>query len=51
MRKVNLKWVPDALDSSEKAVRVQLLRELLDFFEDRTDQNVPNVYTKDETWA
>jgi hypothetical protein len=51
MRKVNFKWVPHALDNCEKAVRVRVLQEPLDFFEGRTDQNVPNVYTGGETWA
>jgi hypothetical protein len=32
MRKVKFKWVPHALDSSQKAVRVQVSRELNSVF-------------------
>jgi hypothetical protein len=49
MRKVNFKWVPHALDSSHKAVRVQVSREILDFLESGTDRCSSNVYTGDET--
>jgi hypothetical protein len=48
-RKVNFKWVPNALDSCQKAVRVQVSRELLDFLESRTDRGLSNLYTGDET--
>jgi hypothetical protein len=49
MYKVNFKWVPHALDNSQKAVRVQVSRDLLDFLESRPDQILSNVYTGDET--
>jgi hypothetical protein len=49
MRKVNFKWVPHALNSSQKAVRVPVLRQLLDFLENRTDRGLSNVYTRDQT--
>jgi predicted XRE-type DNA-binding protein len=51
MRKVNLKWVLHALGSSQKAVGVQVSRELLDLLESRTDQSLLNVHTGDETWV
>jgi hypothetical protein len=50
-RQANFKWVLPALDSSPKAGWVQVLRELLDFLESRTDQRFSNVYTEDETWV
>jgi hypothetical protein len=49
MHKVNFKGVLHALDSSQKAVRVQVLRELLDVLESRTDRSLSNMYTGDET--
>jgi hypothetical protein len=49
MPRVNFKWVSHALDSCQKAVCVQVSRELLDFLESRTDRSLSNVYTGDET--
>jgi hypothetical protein len=49
MRKVNFTWEPHALDSSQKAVRVQVSPELLDFLESCPDLSLSNVYTGDET--
>jgi hypothetical protein len=37
MVKLPFKWVPHALDSSQKAVRIQVSREPLDFRESRTE--------------
>jgi transposase len=37
MRKVNFKWLPHALNSSQKSARVEASRELLAFLESRTD--------------
>jgi hypothetical protein len=51
MRKVNFKWAPHALDSSHKALWVQVLREVLDFLESRTARSLSYVYTGDETWV
>jgi hypothetical protein len=39
-----------ALDSSQKTVRVQVWRRLLDFLESRTGRSLWNAYTGDETW-
>jgi hypothetical protein len=43
MRKVNFKWLPHALNSSQKAARVDVSRELLAFLESRTDRSLSNV--------
>jgi hypothetical protein len=51
MRKGNFEWVPHPLDRSQKAVPVQVSRELLDFLESRTSRSLSNVYTGDETWV
>jgi phenylpyruvate tautomerase PptA (4-oxalocrotonate tautomerase family) len=51
MPKVNIKCVPHALDSSQKAVLVKVSRRLLDFLESRTGRSLLNVYTADETWV
>jgi hypothetical protein len=50
MRKVNCKWLRHALKSSQKAARVEVSRELLNFLESRTDRSFSNVNTEDETW-
>jgi hypothetical protein len=49
MRKVNFKWLPPALNSSQRVARVEVSRELLDFQESRTDRSLSNGYTGDET--
>jgi predicted XRE-type DNA-binding protein len=49
-RKVNFKWLPHALNSSQKATRVEVSRELLALLESRTDRSLSNVYPGDETW-
>jgi hypothetical protein len=51
MRKVNFKWLPHALNSSHKAARVEVSRELLACLESRTNQSLSNVDTGDETWV
>jgi histone-lysine N-methyltransferase SETMAR len=43
--------MPHALNSSQKAVQVQVSRELRDFLESGTDGSMSNVYTGDETWG
>jgi hypothetical protein len=48
--KLNFKWMPHALDSSQKASCVQVSRQLLAFLESRAGRNLSNVYTGDETW-
>jgi hypothetical protein len=50
MLKLNFKWVPHALDSSQKAVWVQVSRKLRDFLESHTDRSLSNVYAGDEIW-
>jgi hypothetical protein len=50
MRKVNFKWLPHALNSSQKAARVEISRELLAFLESRANRSLSNVDTGDETW-
>jgi hypothetical protein len=47
MRKVNFKLVSHALKSSQKAVRVQVSREPLEFLESRTGRSLSTVYTGD----
>jgi hypothetical protein len=49
MRKVNFKWVPHALDNSQKGARVHVSRKLLDFLESGADRSLSNIYTGDET--
>jgi histone-lysine N-methyltransferase SETMAR len=51
MRKVNFKWLPHMLNASQKASRVEVSRELLDFLESRPDRSLCKVYTGDETWV
>jgi histone-lysine N-methyltransferase SETMAR len=51
MRRVNFKWLPHALSSSQKAARVDISRELLDFLQSRSDRSLSRVYTGDETWV
>jgi histone-lysine N-methyltransferase SETMAR len=51
MRKVNCKWIPHTLSSSQKAARVQVSKDLLEFLEGTSDRNLCNVYTGDETWV
>jgi hypothetical protein len=46
--KTNFNWVPHGLNSSHKAVRVQVSRKLLDFLESRADRSLLNAYTGDE---
>jgi hypothetical protein len=50
MRRVNFKWVPHALDSSQQAFWVQVLRVSLSFLESGTGRSLLNVYTGAETW-
>jgi hypothetical protein len=49
MPKGNSKSVPHALDSSQKAIRIQVSQEPLDFLESHTDRSLLNVSTGDET--
>jgi hypothetical protein len=51
MGKVNIMWLPQARDSSEKTAWVELSRQLIDFRESRVDRSLPNVYTEDQTWV
>jgi histone-lysine N-methyltransferase SETMAR len=51
MRKVNFKWVPHSLSDSQKAARVQISQQLLDFLNSRSSRTLCNVYTGDETWV
>jgi hypothetical protein len=49
-RKVNCKWIPHTLKSSQKAVRVQVSKDLFQFLDGVSDRKLCNVYTGDETW-
>jgi hypothetical protein len=49
--KVNFSWVPRALNRSQKVIRVQVFRGLLDFLESPTNRSLPKACTGDETWV
>jgi hypothetical protein len=49
MRKINLKYLPYALDAFQKPTRIDISWEILDFLENHTDRSLCSVYTRDET--
>jgi hypothetical protein len=50
MKKFNLRWVPYALNSSQKAERVMLSHEILAVLESDRRNSFQNVITGDESW-
>jgi NDP-sugar pyrophosphorylase family protein len=51
MRKVCFELLPHGLKIARKAARVAISRELFDFLEGRTDQNLYQAYISDDMWA
>jgi len=49
-RRINFRWIPHSLDSSQKASRVRVAKELLQMLEQSSDQTRRNIFTGDETW-
>jgi hypothetical protein len=50
MKKFNLRWVPHALNSSQKAERVSLSHEIHGVFESDRRNSFQNVITGDKSW-
>jgi hypothetical protein len=49
MRKINLNYLPYALDTSQKATRIDISWEILVFLENHTDRSLCSVYAREET--